>query len=61
MITIEVSELMYLGAVASIIEVIFWIGVGAYWLRRKMKKEDRWYALWINEQERTNHFGESFG
>lgn len=45
MITIEVSELMYLGAVASIIEVIFWIGVGAYWLRRKMKKEDRWYAL----------------
>jgi hypothetical protein len=32
------NELLYAGAIAGIIEAIFWVGVGAYWLRRKMMK-----------------------
>jgi len=32
------NELLYAGAIAGIIEAIFWVGIGAYWLRRKMMK-----------------------
>jgi len=58
------NELLYAGAIAGIIEAIFWVGVGAYWLRRKMMKRKTkpkwdWAQRVVDYRKAPSHYRKS--